>query len=216
MASSRGKPLGDIFGATQASGWDECFPTVLECDGIDFGWNGPLRDHGMLWGRPWKAETRDGCLETIFENYQFRFVRRLTLVGSNLIADYSLINANTKPFGYLYSQHMLLALNPGEILSFNGVGPFSGTHMGAGDAPRDSSIRVAGLTVYNCKIYPRSRSNQTLCKVRWEPRRRRFNAQWRSLAALAETRSGSLARLRRLANGSSCAPGSHRTDDGII
>ncbi len=110
-----------VFGGALAWGWDECFPTISVCDGTAFGWDGMLRDHGVLWGRPWSCAADADAIEAVFETPGFRFARRLTLQGSSVIAAYRLTNRGNARFGFLYGQHMLLAARPGERLTSRGL-----------------------------------------------------------------------------------------------
>jgi galactose mutarotase-like enzyme len=108
-----------VYGADEAVGWDECFPTVLACSHP--GWDHPLRDHGALWGRPWATDTATAdCVETRFETPGFRFIRRLALAGAAVWADYQVTNLGTAPLPYLWSQHCLLATNPGDRIILTG------------------------------------------------------------------------------------------------
>ena len=162
----QGEPAtGDVFGGQQATGWDECFPTVLACNGKDFGWSRKLRDHGEMWGRPWQVQVGNNWLEAIFEESQFSFARRLVLDGKTLIANYSVINKGAERIGYLYSQHLLLALKPGENISFKGIGPLSSSQVEPFTWPDArftpvKSIKVAEAT----KLYAR-RSGQPKASV---------------------------------------------------
>jgi hypothetical protein len=62
--------LGDA-----SRGWDECFPTVLSCHHA--AWGGRLRDHGLLWGRPWEVvAVDDRRLEARFRGNGIDFSRR--------------------------------------------------------------------------------------------------------------------------------------------
>lgn len=103
---------GGTYGAAEARGWDECFPTVAPCEHPAWG---PLRDHGELWSRPWRA---DGDALTC-ETPRFRFSRRLTAEGDRLHADYA-VDCDEP---WMWSQHALLALHPGERFAFEGADP---------------------------------------------------------------------------------------------
>lgn len=120
-----------VYGAGEAIGWDECFPTVLPC--AHPAWAGPLRDHGALWGRKWAVvRAEPHCIETHFETPLFKFVRVLTAQGATVTADYRVSNLGTTPLPYLWSQHCLLATNPGERIVVQGQ-----SAMMAADQPFD-------------------------------------------------------------------------------
>lgn len=109
-----------VYGSAEAIGWDECFPTVGVCEHP--GWQGRLRDHGALWGRPWAVDlATDDCIETRFETDRFRFLRRLTATGASILADYVVTNLGAAPLPYLWSQHCLLAARPGDRIILNGA-----------------------------------------------------------------------------------------------
>lgn len=118
-----------VYGADEAVGWDECFPTVLACSHP--AWDAPLRDHGALWGRAWVVDLADtDCVETRFETSRFRFVRRLTVAGATVVADYRVTNLGAAPLPYLWSQHCLLATRPGDRIVLAGH-----KNLRAGDEP---------------------------------------------------------------------------------
>lgn len=110
-----------VFGEAQAKGWDECFPTVAPCDAGGTAWNRRLRDHGDLWGRPWSFSQAGNRLTAWFEGAGFRFERVLSLAGARLEAAYAVANTGTGTLPYLWAQHALLALRPGERIDLPGV-----------------------------------------------------------------------------------------------
>jgi len=120
-----GPSVGDssdeaVFLSEEAIGWDECFPTVAPCKV-----NGEatlLRDHGDLWARPWSIQSQsDGHIDCLYETKEYSFSRSLTLIGNEVKAEYELKNLGEEEIPYLYSQHMLLATNPGEIIQLSGI-----------------------------------------------------------------------------------------------
>ena len=107
------------YGADEAVGWDECFPTVLACSHP--AWEGRLRDHGALWGRKWIVDRAEAdCVETRFDAPQFRFSRRLTVRGAAVIADYRVTNLGVASLPYLWSQHCLLAALSDDRITLEG------------------------------------------------------------------------------------------------
>lgn len=106
--------LGDA-----SRGWDECFPTVLACDHT--AWGGRLRDHGMLWGRPWEViDAGRQHLETVFRADGIHFSRRLTLEGARVTAAYTVTSGRAQAVPYLWSQHCVLALTPDDRIILQG------------------------------------------------------------------------------------------------
>jgi hypothetical protein len=102
----------------QARGWDECFPTVAPCHHPAWG---PLRDHGLLWGRPWAVVQHGGTAHCIFRDTRFAFRRTLDLHGATLHLLYELENRTEDALPWMWSQHALLAALPGERIRLDGV-----------------------------------------------------------------------------------------------
>jgi hypothetical protein len=144
---------GDIYGGPQARGWDECFPTVAPCEDADWG---ALRDHGLLWGRPWEVTSLGNRLEAACNEDRFQFQRSLTLHAATLRADYKVENRSSAPFAWMWSQHVLLAAREGERIA---VGPASNWTDGTGPVswPIDEGhdlTRVKGAeAAYARKLY---------------------------------------------------------------
>ncbi len=87
----------------EAVGWDECFPTVGPWDASATAWRRRLRDHGDLWGRPWRVEMAGvDMLALSFASTQFHFARSLHLDGGTLIARYSVTNLDREPLPMPY------------------------------------------------------------------------------------------------------------------
>ena len=105
------------FLGEQARGWDECFPTISSCD-VDF-W-GNLRDHGLLWGRPWEAARTDRAIQARYVDERFIFHRSLSLDGRSVIAEYAVRNTGEKAFSYIWSQHCILEIQAGEVIQVPG------------------------------------------------------------------------------------------------
>jgi galactose mutarotase-like enzyme len=123
------KPPTDAtdFGAFDAGGWDEVFPTVNPCRVPNSAWgNRMLTDHGELWYRPWQivaanTDSQTGATLTLAvddPDLPFRFERTLTLAPgvSPLTASYSLVNRSTQPMPFIWAAHPLLAIEPGELI----------------------------------------------------------------------------------------------------
>lgn len=108
-----------VYGKEEAVGWDECFPTVSAYQAEATPWRRRLRDHGDLWGRPWQVEAQTASeLTTAYTDPQFRFVRTLRVDGPSLIAEYRVENLSAEPLPYLWAQHNLLAVSPGDRIEF--------------------------------------------------------------------------------------------------
>lgn len=106
-----------------ASGWDECFPSVAVCRHP--AWGGALRDHGVLWARPWRLERRTpGRLVLAFEGAGVTFRRSVILREQGLLLRYETENTSQTSRPWLWSQHCLLACEPGDRLITRGLGPW--------------------------------------------------------------------------------------------
>ena len=110
-----------VYGADPARGWDECFPTVGVCSHP--AWGGRMRDHGMLWGRPWEVVSIElDRVETRYSGLGFAFIRTLTLSANTITADYTVTNLGVAALPYLWSQHCLLATTPDDKITKSGQG----------------------------------------------------------------------------------------------
>lgn len=135
-----------VYGADIARGWDECFPTVAPVDGRPFGWSGPLRDHGVLWGVPTATTLADNRLATRWTADQFVFERQIVAEGAVLSLSYTVTNAGASPFDYLYSQHMLLATRPGDSIALSGIKTLTNIDSGQDQTwPIDALASVQGI-----------------------------------------------------------------------
>lgn len=110
-------------------GWDECFPTVLPCH--HRAWGGPIRDHGILWGRPWDVvEAGPERLHARFQRDGITFARRLSLDGCELTAAYSVFSTRDAAVPYVWSQHCVLAVTPQDRVALEGQGQMNAAGVG--------------------------------------------------------------------------------------
>ena len=112
------------FNEGDASGWDECLPTVS--GGTVQTVNGPveLADHGDLWRVEWKVVSTDKGSVTLSADC---FSLPLTLVrttrltqtekGYRIHADYKVTNTSDKEMPWAWSAHPGYAAEEGDILS---------------------------------------------------------------------------------------------------
>jgi galactose mutarotase-like enzyme len=104
-----------LFGAREAAGWDECFPTVLPCNAEATPWRRRLRDHGDLWGREWSiGRQTESLIETSFEGREFLFRRVIELVGHNVEIRYAVRNLLDEPLPCMWALHALYAVEVGD------------------------------------------------------------------------------------------------------
>jgi len=115
----------DIYDASTASGWDECLPTVAASVADCPPW-GRLRDHGEVWGRPADVIACDAASCTVVWSVgQLELRRTLRLVGERIDLVYRHANHGEQPLPWLYSQHALLAVKPGDRIVMTGIGALS-------------------------------------------------------------------------------------------
>jgi galactose mutarotase-like enzyme len=119
-----------VYGRDEGVGWDECFPTVSVWDASPTGWKRKLRDHGDLWGRPWRVDrVSPSALATSYSAREYSFRRTLTVDGSTLTADYAVTNTGSVELPYLWALHGLLAAVPGDHIVLDGVSEVDSTYL---------------------------------------------------------------------------------------
>jgi len=107
------------YGEHWFAGWDECFPSVAPSPYVGHPYDGIVSpDHGELWGLPTTAvPTKDG-ITTVWHGLRFgyRFVRKLFIEESSVVAQYTLVNLSPFPFRFVWAMHALMsAKSPAEI-----------------------------------------------------------------------------------------------------
>lgn len=135
-----GNPAEDaVFDGSVAAGWDECFPTVSICDAKDTAWARDLRDHGDLWGRPWRVTGQDAAsVATRYDSAGFTFERSLTLDRATITVRYAVTNKTVVALPYLWSAHPLLQVQPGDQISLPGVSTLRKTYVKGLDTGPDT------------------------------------------------------------------------------
>jgi galactose mutarotase-like enzyme len=124
------------FEDSDASGFDECIPSIAECEVDSPG--GPIRipDHGEFWRLPWSCtQLADGIsMEATSEILQLRFERTLRVTDDTTIhssslgsskqsrsaatleVTYRLWNIGRSSTQYLWSAHPLFAVDAGDCV----------------------------------------------------------------------------------------------------
>jgi galactose mutarotase-like enzyme len=134
----RPPPSAKDFGAFDAGGWDEVFPTVNPCRVPNSAWGDRmLTDHGELWYRPWQIvseniRSQDSSTLTLAVDdpeLPFRFERTLTLAAGfgRLAASYCLVNLSKMPLPFIWAAHPLLTIEPGDSIHLPAGTPISST-----------------------------------------------------------------------------------------
>ena len=120
------RTLTTAFEESDASGFDECMPSVAACD-IDAP-EGKLSipDHGEFWRLPWavtSANESELQLTATGTVLPLRFERKLRLSNApgrhqaeTLHIDYRLENIGHHETHYLWSAHPLFAVDPGDSI----------------------------------------------------------------------------------------------------
>jgi hypothetical protein len=107
---------GAAFEEFDTSGFDECVPTISECQ---FLVQPPreqrLPDHGEVWSLPWEYEIAG---EELFLSVRgicspYTFAKKLRLRENILVIEYEIRNQGALRFTYLWSAHPLLRIEPG-------------------------------------------------------------------------------------------------------
>ncbi len=112
---------GDVFGNYDASGFDECFPSIGECDYPEFPWDGVrVPDHGEMWCTPWRAEPDDKSvhLDAHGVRFPYHFEKSLTLAANapRCTITYRVTNPAPFDFKYCWSAHPLFAASEGMCI----------------------------------------------------------------------------------------------------
>jgi hypothetical protein len=125
------RTLSTAFEASDASGFDECLPSVSACE-ID----GPagkvsIPDHGEFWRISHQADAPNDTelgLAATGTVLPLRFERRLRLVSESgrhqpdtLHIDYRLENIGRNKIHYAWSAHPLFAVDPGDCIHLPSV-----------------------------------------------------------------------------------------------
>jgi galactose mutarotase-like enzyme len=109
------------FDAGDASGWDECLPSVGECSVQTDAGNHSIPDHGDLWRVEWNvvsANTNSVALEAQCFSLPLTVRRTLELTedkaGWHLRLQYELCNVGDHPVPWSWAAHPLFAVEEGD------------------------------------------------------------------------------------------------------
>lgn len=119
------KPYGDSY----CAGWDECFPAVGPGPYPTHPYKGiAIPDHGETWPLPtMNVPSKDG-ITTEWRGLRFGYslVRKISLAGPVLRAEYTLQNLAPFDFHFVWSMHALCSLHaPVELQMPGGTYRFS-------------------------------------------------------------------------------------------
>lgn len=113
------RTMATAFEDSDASGFDECLPSVSACE-IDGGL-GPIQipDHGEFWRLPCHAEQRSSVevgLTATGSVLPLRLERTLKLEYETLRIEYRLENVSQTEVPYIWSAHPLFSVDPGDAI----------------------------------------------------------------------------------------------------
>jgi hypothetical protein len=124
------------------AGWDECFPAVAASGYPRPPYQGvSVPDHGELWGLPTlPVRSRHGIV-TVWNGvrFKYRLTRVLIVVGSTLLARYTLTNLSPHEFRFVYAGHALLCMKLPIELQLPEGEPYRHSH-GASGVPVDQAF----------------------------------------------------------------------------
>jgi len=115
-------PHGSSYTAqSDTGGWDECFPSVAQCEYPSAPWQGAaIQDHGELWSQAaeFEMDEQEGRVK-LHTRWQgivlpYTFTRVITLNENSAIVhiDYEVVNNADWPINYVWCIHPLLAIEP--------------------------------------------------------------------------------------------------------
>jgi hypothetical protein len=106
-------------------GWDECFPSVSECEYPSPPWKGArIQDHGELWSHaPTFEIEEENDAVTLSAQWEgialpYLFTRKLWVGAgmARLRVDYAVTNTGDSPVQWIWSAHPLMAIERGMEL----------------------------------------------------------------------------------------------------
>jgi galactose mutarotase-like enzyme len=107
---------GAPYAAFDASGFDECLPSIGPCDFPAAPWNGAaIPDHGEVWSIPWtyEVESMQLRLRTHGVRFPYSFEKVILIDEDRISLQYRLLNHAPFPFPFIWSAHPLLAIRAG-------------------------------------------------------------------------------------------------------
>ena len=109
------------FDASDASGWDECLPSVAACSVNTSAGSREIPDHGDLWRVEWNVASENGrCLDLEGHCFSLPLSLRRTFAlaedkaGWHLRLQYELTNTGNYPVPWSWAAHPLFAVAEGD------------------------------------------------------------------------------------------------------
>ena len=108
------------FEESDASGFDECLPSVAACVIPNSNGKTEIPDHGEFWRLPCAIEAlapNRVKLTAAGTALPLRFERTLRLEGNTLRIDYRVENTGLEEIPYAWAAHPLFSVDPGDVIS---------------------------------------------------------------------------------------------------
>jgi hypothetical protein len=120
------RTLSTSFEESDASGFDECLPSVSACEIDSPAGRVSIPDHGEFWRLPCDAQSQDDNelhLSTTGRVVPLRLERKMRLLNGSrrhevevLHVDYKVQNTGQDTIQYAWSAHPLFAVDPGDCI----------------------------------------------------------------------------------------------------
>jgi len=112
----RRRSYGGSFEVSETSGFDECAPTVAECQYPEEPFLARrLPDHGDIWCLPSAVEIVEEQIKltTALRSLPLRFTKKIQLQENIVRLDYEATNLSQSTVKFIWSAHPLLTVEPG-------------------------------------------------------------------------------------------------------
>ncbi len=110
-------PNGSYYGDGEFSGFDEMFPTILECFYQGYPWNGVyLPDHGEIWSLDWDCQISKRFIEMRVDGVRlpYSFSKKISFEKEHILKiEYSVYNKSPFPIDFIWAAHPLINIEKG-------------------------------------------------------------------------------------------------------
>jgi hypothetical protein len=111
------QPYDGLFTEGECSGFDDMFPTIIECHYEDFPWKGTrLPDHGEVWSLNWKHEILEDSLHMYVNGVRlpYKLEKWAKFISENILRiDYKLTNYSQFDMDFLWAAHAMFNIEEG-------------------------------------------------------------------------------------------------------
>ena len=105
---------------SSAAGFDDMFPTILECFYPSFPWQGHrIPDHGEVWSLEWQYQVMEDCVHMDVNGIRlpYRLSKDIRFVGSDEVrVDYKVENLTHFDLQFLWAAHPMVLAEEGARL----------------------------------------------------------------------------------------------------